>query len=67
MPEIIVQPADRLLTEGEAAEILNCSVALLRKKRLHKRGPLWVQVGRLVRYSHADLMDYIHGNRVQRG
>jgi hypothetical protein len=40
---------DRLLDEREAAQILCCSVALLRKMRLFATGPSYCKIGRLVR------------------
>jgi predicted DNA-binding transcriptional regulator AlpA len=54
---------DRLLTEEEAARILSCSTALLRKWRLIKDGPAYCKVGRLVRYPEADLRAFIERNR----
>ena len=55
-----------LLTEGQAAQILSCSVALLRKWRLYGQGPTYVKVGRLVRYKQSDLTVFILENTVQR-
>ena len=51
--------ADRLLNEQEAAQRLACSVALLRKWRLYGGGPGFCRLGRLVRYSGADLAAFI--------
>ncbi len=50
------------LTEREAAEFLNCSVALLRRWRWERKGPRWTHVGRLVRYPKAWLQDYLELN-----
>lgn len=54
-----------LLDERAAAKILSCSVALLRKHRLFRTGPAYYKVGRLVRYSEADLKAFIERNRVE--
>ena len=48
-----------LLTEQGAAGVLNCSVAFLRKCRLFKTGPVYLKLGRLVRYRLEDLAAYI--------
>ena len=50
---------ERLLTVGEAAAILRCSVASLNKWRLNGLGPKFVYVGRRVRYTPADLAAFI--------
>ena len=51
--------------EKEAAIVLGCSVAALRKWRLLGKGPTYCRVGRLVRYSEADLAAYLDANRVE--
>jgi hypothetical protein len=52
--------------EQEAAEMLGCSVAALRKWRLlGNSGPAYVKVGRLVRYAEGDLQAYLDAHRVQ--
>ena len=48
-----------LLTVGEAADILRCSVSSLNKWRCSGRGPRFVRVGSRVRYRRADLAKYI--------
>jgi hypothetical protein len=55
---------NKLLDEKEAASLLNCSVAFLRRCRLFRTGPSFVKVGRLVRYQMEDLLAYIAMNRV---
>ncbi len=57
--------AGRLLAEQEAAQRLACSVALLRKWRLYGGGPGYCRLGRLVRYSEADLATFIEQRRVE--
>ncbi len=53
---------DSLLTERQAARILNCSVQLLRKWRGKNQGPRRVRLGRCVRYSPDDLRVFIAAN-----
>jgi hypothetical protein len=50
---------DQLLTVGEAAAILRCSVSSLNKWRLRGSGPKFLYVGRRVRYRAADLAAFI--------
>jgi hypothetical protein len=54
-----------LLDERAAAQMLACSVALLRKMRLFGNGPGYCKIGRLVRYPETDLMAFIDANRVE--
>jgi hypothetical protein len=56
-----------LFDENRAAEILGCSVALVRKWRLFGEGPAYCKIGRLVRYSHEDLDAFLRAHRVQTG
>jgi hypothetical protein len=56
------QTVTGLLDEGAAANVLSCSVAFLRRCRLLCRGPAYIKVGRLVRYSMGDLQAYIHAS-----
>ena len=56
---------NQLIDERDAARILSCSVALLRKWRLLGKGPAFCKVGRLVRYSETDLASFLNANRVQ--
>ena len=49
-----------LLNEEQVAELLNCSVSLVRKWRRLKTGPTPCRVGgRLVRYRRAEIERYI--------
>ena len=54
----------RLLNERETSQLLGCSVAALRKWRLLGKGPVYVKVERLVRYSNADLETFLSSRRV---
>jgi len=60
--------ADHVLNEKQAAGLLCCSRALLRKWRAASAGPPWVRLGgRLVRYRRADLDAFVAANRVTPG
>ena len=48
-----------LLRTEEAAELLRVSVSFLMKARLRGDGPRYRKVGRSVRYSESDLMDWL--------
>jgi hypothetical protein len=56
-----------LLNEREAAGVIACSVALLRKWRLFDEGPAYCKIGRLVRYRQEDLNAFLEANRVETG
>lgn len=53
-----------MLNEKEAAQVLGCSVALMRKMRLFGNGPSFHKLRRLVRYALADLRSYMEACRV---
>src|SRR5262245_7378823 len=52
-------PIDPLLTVGEVAEWLRCSVSSLNKWRLSGNGPHFVYVGRRVRYRPSAVQAFI--------
>ena len=52
------------LDETEAAKRIGVSKALMRKWRLYGAGPVYMKLGRLVRYSQEDLNDFLTVNRV---
>jgi predicted DNA-binding transcriptional regulator AlpA len=56
-----------VLNEREAAEVVGCSVALMRKWRLFREGPPYVKIGRLVRYRQADLDAFLDAHLVATG
>lgn len=47
-----------LLTEDDAAKLLNISPTTLKKWRRINRGPRYYRIGTAVRYGHDDLEDY---------
>ena len=56
-----------VLNEREAAAVVGCSVALLRKWRLFREGPSYVKIGRLVRYRQSDLDAFLESHLVETG
>lgn len=48
--------------EREAARVLACSRALLRRMRSERRGPRWTRIGRLVRYRDDWLVEFADAN-----
>lgn len=48
-----------LLKGQQAADLLGVKLCTLSRMRFEKRGPKWVQVGRLVRYREDHLEEYI--------
>ncbi len=54
-----------VLNEREAAAVVGCSVALLRKWRLFGEGPTYIKLGRrLVRYRPEDLTAFLDAHMV---
>ena len=56
-------PARPLLREIEAAQLLNIEVATLRRWRWAGKGPVFRKIGAAVRYSQADIEDFIQAAR----
>jgi hypothetical protein len=50
-----------LMTEADLSKELRVSIALLRRWRLEKRGPLFIKVGALVRYRPEDIQSWLGG------
>jgi len=57
--------AEVLLTESQAAQLLQISIRTLQAWRLRRSGPPYVQLGRAVRYRRSDLMGWIESNTVR--
>jgi excisionase family DNA binding protein len=53
--EAITVTKEAYLKPREAAEYLRSSTSTLAKARMYKRGPLFVRIGRAVRYRQSDL------------
>jgi predicted DNA-binding transcriptional regulator AlpA len=51
--------AQTLLTEAEVSKQLRVSLAALRKWRVMKRGPRFLQIGSLVRYRQLDIDQWL--------
>ena len=58
---------EKVFDEREAASIIGCSVALMRKWRLFDEGPAYCKIGRLVRYRQSDLDSFLEAHRVETG
>ena len=52
----------QLYSEKATSEILACTVSCLRRMRRERRGPRFVRLGRLIRYSEADLQKFIEAS-----
>jgi hypothetical protein len=50
----------QLLSEDETSKILKCTKAALRRWRRERRGPRFIRLGRLIRYSQSDLEDFVN-------
>jgi predicted DNA-binding transcriptional regulator AlpA len=60
-------PDSNVLNEHQAASILGCSAALMRKWRRLGEGPSYSKIGRLVRYSQSDIETFLAAHRVETG
>jgi len=54
-----------LIDEKKAAAWLGCTPSAMRKWRYQGKGPTYVNIGRLVRYSETDLAAFLNANRKQ--
>ncbi len=61
--ETDVSIRNRLLTELEAAEILNVEPTTLRRWRWAGHPPSFLKIGAAVRYDPADLQEFIEAGR----
>lgn len=50
---------ERLLTPSETATSLGVSLSWLAKARLRGDGPLYIKIGRAVRYRESGIRDYL--------
>jgi predicted DNA-binding transcriptional regulator AlpA len=63
--ETVPPTGNRFVEERAVAELLGVSVALLRKWRLFRNGPPYHKVGRLVRYSSKEVLEWLHSRRAE--
>ncbi len=54
-----------LLSEPQAARILNVSIRTLQAWRCAAKGPPFIRVGRAIRYRRSDLEQYLKDSTVQ--
>jgi len=52
-------PAQTVMTVTQAADYLGLAVSTLNKWRCHGGGPIYIKMGKAVRYRHADLEQYM--------
>lgn len=55
----------RVFTTAQAAQFCGLSPRTLEKYRVSGDGPVYIKLGRSVRYQLADLQNWIDGNRLQ--
>lgn len=55
---------DTLMTEVQAADVLNLSIRTLQAWRTQRRGPSWIRAGRAIRYRRRDLDAWMDANTV---
>jgi hypothetical protein len=58
-PAYLVYEDEFVISQAQAAETLGISVATLTAWRRRGKGPPFSMVGRYVRYSYADLIDFM--------
>jgi excisionase family DNA binding protein len=49
----------QLITEREAADMLNCTASALRRMRRERRSPAYARIGKLIRYKPQDVEDFV--------
>ena len=59
------KPKSTLLSQDDTAEFLGVSKNTLEKWRWERRGPVFLKVGRLVKYRLSDLESYLTNQEVQ--
>lgn len=56
---------EALLDEKDAARLLGCSTALMRRWRQQGAGPPYLKISRLVRYDRQDLSAFLNRQRIK--
>lgn len=57
------KPAATVMTVQQAAEYLGLAVSTLNKWRCHGGGPVFIKMGRAVRYRAEDLEAFVQANK----
>ena len=55
----------QILTEADTAQYIGMSRVWLRQARQHKRGPIYIKIGRTIRYAVPDLDKFLETHRVK--
>ena len=55
----------KLITEKEAAPILNVALSTLRKWRINKTGPSYYKIGNKVLYDVGELAEFIRDSKIE--
>lgn len=55
----------QLLTEKEVAGITKISLSKLRQDRIYRRGLPYIKIGKAVRYSNADIENFLANARIE--
>jgi predicted DNA-binding transcriptional regulator AlpA len=61
--ETIITTDDNLLSTEELARITGLAPISLQHMRAEKRGPVWLKLGKSVRYAPADVLAWFAANR----
>jgi predicted DNA-binding transcriptional regulator AlpA len=56
---------NKIINEEEAAEILSIGTETLRNLRRSRKGPVFLKIGKSVRYIMSDIEDYVERARVK--
>ena len=60
-PAYLVYEDTYIITQAQAADILEVPLSKLAAWRRRNEGPFYIKLGRYIRYSYADLMPYLPG------
>ena len=55
----------KLMTEREVYEVYGLSIPWQRRRRVERRGPRFIKLGRLVRYRRADLEAFFTSQTIE--
>ena len=54
-----------LINEREVARMLGLSTQSIRRRRYHNKPPIYVKIGKSVRYCKQDVVDFIKESRIE--